>query len=188
VGACESAIVFPSPIIRTVQGSPRLVAALAVAASVAAVVAGVASGHGSSVRTTACKEGMTTVNGTPARVFCGPATASVTIDGKSASFKQGNCMKTSKYISVNIGTVVLGSTKKPKPDYFGMTVGQVLGDTSVPAAGHDGTYTHAVFALDYKGKGYAVTTVTVKLQGNRTHGTFSGKTLLNQSVKGSFHC
>lgn len=136
-----------------------------------------------------CTEGMTTVNGIAARVFCGPATASATIDGKAAKFKQGMCAKTSKYFSLNIGTVVLGVSKKPKPDYFGLTVGRVPGDTTSPAAGHDGTYAKGiVLALDYKGTGYAVTKATVKLSANRTTGTFSGTTLLNQSVKGSFHC
>jgi hypothetical protein len=167
----------------------RLVGVLIAVASAAALVVGVAGGHGATLRASGCKEGMTTLNGAPVRVFCGPATASLTINGKPAKFSQGSCAKTSKYFSINIGTVVLGTTKKPKPDYFGMNVGQVLGDTSVPAAGHDGTYSKGVvLAFDYNGKGSAVTTATVKLQGSRTHGTFVGKTLLNEVVKGSFHC
>ena len=62
---------------------------------------------------------------------------------------------------------MLGTTTKPKPDYFGLPVGNapIVGGT--PAA-HDWTLAQAVSA-HHAGKGYAVISATVTLS---KHGTF----------------
>ena len=91
-------------------------------------------------------------------------------------------------VAVNVGTVVLGTTSKPKPNYFGLDVGQIPGTTGKPAA-KDGSYPAVVLALDYGGKGYLTTGVTVVLSGNRTHGSFSGSALGSSAkVTGTFSC
>ena len=100
--------------------------ALCLAASTVAVAAPTASSR------TSCTPGVTSVGGVQARVFCGPAKAKIHVNGKTLSFGGGDCERTSKYVSVNIGTVVLGQTTKKKPDYFGLDVGQIPGSTNKP--------------------------------------------------------
>jgi hypothetical protein len=166
----------------------RRVALLIVFAALSALAAGsVASGAPAS-----CTPGVTKVNGQNARVFCGPAKATVHYGSKVFTFSQGDCEKTSQYVAVNIGTVVLGTTTKPKPNYFGLVVGKVLGSSDKPAS-HDGTYTGGVLALDYGGKGYLTRgdTMKITLAGGRSRGTFTAQTLFaNPPVKvtGSFSC
>ena len=131
---------------------------------------------------------MKSVGGVSERTFCGPAKASVKFGSESFSFKGGDCVATSAYVSVNIGTVVLGETSKPKPDYFGIDVGQTPGSTTKPA-GKDGTYSVEALALDYGGKGYLATGVTVVLTGNRTHGKLTGTAMGGGgNVTGTFSC
>jgi hypothetical protein len=136
----------------------------------------------------ACKPGVHTFSGsTKARTFCGPARATVTVGGKTFTFKGGNCQRGKKYLTINIGTVVLGSTSKPRPEYFGITVGKTAaGGTPAPK---DGTYDSAVIAVVHKHKGYPIGNSSVTLMGGRTKGTFTG-TLAGSgdAVSGSFRC
>ncbi len=159
--------------------------ALAVAASAgAAATAGAAPGR------EACTPGTRNVNGVLSRVFCGPAKATAKVGGKTLAFRNGVCERRAAYWDVNIGIVTLGQTSKPKPDYFGITVGRFPGaGGGVPAAGKDGVYkTGVVLALVSGGKGLAVVRATVTLQGGRTRGTFTGRTLTGALVSGSFRC
>lgn len=136
----------------------------------------------------ACTPGVKTANGVTERTFCGPAKATVHYAGKTFVFSGGDCQKTSTYVAVNIGTVVLGTTSKPKPNYFGLDVGRLPGSTGKPAA-KDGSYPAVALGLDYGGKGYLATGVTVVLSGNRTHGTLSGSALgPSGNVTGTFSC
>jgi hypothetical protein len=134
-----------------------------------------------------CTPGLTKVGGVTARTFCGPARATVKVGGKTFSLANGNCDRTARYVSVNIGTVVLGLAKK-KPDYFGLNVGRILG-AGKPAP-RDGTYHGSALALDAGGKGYAVRAdeIEVTLTGNRTKGTFTATLLAGGSISGSFSC
>ena len=89
---------------------------------------------------------------------------------------------------MNIGTVVLGTSTKPKPEYFGLLVGKapIVGGTPAP---RDGTYKPQALAVDHAGKGYAILQSSVKLQGGRTRGTFTGKVFgSNAAIHGSFRC
>jgi hypothetical protein len=136
----------------------------------------------------ACKPGVHTFSGsTKARTFCGPARSTAVIGTAKFAFKGGSCHKTKKYVTLNIGTVVLGDTSKPHPEYFGITVGQT------PAGGKpapkDGTYDDALLAFVHKHKRYSVGDASVTLQGGRTHGTFSGQLAPNGApVTGTFRC
>ena len=140
---------------------------------------------------TSCSAGVISFGGVQARVFCGPAKATLHVGGKTLSFKGGSCESTSKYVSVNIGTVVLGQTTKKKPDYFGLDVGQVPGSTTKPAA-KDGSYAGGTVAVVSGGKSYAVRGDTVKivLSGNRSKGTITGTLIFGGSgaVTGTFSC
>jgi hypothetical protein len=62
---------------------------------------------------------VTEINGKPARVFCGPATATVTVGGADLDFKDGACEFLGSDLTVNLGTTVIGETTGP--DYFGLT-------------------------------------------------------------------
>ena len=153
----------------------------------AALLAGLWLGGTASGRPAGCTPGVTQSKGVTARVFCGPATATVNVGGKSFSFRNGNCDRAAQYVSVNIGTVMLGPVRN-KPDYFGLNVGRIFG-AGAPAP-RDGTYRGGAVALDFGGKGYAVRagTITVTLAGNRSKGTFKASLLLGGFVSGSFAC
>jgi hypothetical protein len=120
-----------------------------------------------------------TVGGVSMRTFCGPAKATVHYGSKTWTFSQGQCTK-SPYFAVNIGTVVLGVTSKPKPDYFGLTV-QKVGGVVKPMA----------ITFDHGGKGYPVRTdtATVTLSAGQTKGAFSGTSFVDGTkVTGTFSC
>jgi len=140
----------------------------------------------------ACTPGAARFRGQDARVFCGAARATVRYGSKTLTFSQGSCDRTATYVTVNIGTVVLGSVKGAKPDYFGLVVGQVSGPGAKPA-GSDGTYKGGILALDYRGKGYVIDgrSLVFTLTGGRTRGTFTGLSLFTNPVvkiSGSFSC
>lgn len=166
----------------TVRRTIVLLTALGIAGCVAASTA-VASRTG-------CTPGVISFGGVQARVFCGPAKATVKVGGKTLSFTGGSCERTSKYLTVNVGTVVLGTTTKKKPDYFGLDVGAYPGSTGKPAA-HDGSFTGGVLAVVSGGKSYLLRGDTAKftLSGGRTKGTFSAAGLLGSgAATGSFSC
>ena len=162
-----------------------------VAAAVGSLIAvGIVGGRAAAGNASAnCTPGVITYGGAQARVFCGPAKATLKIGTKVMKFSQGECLKTSTYVSVNIGTVVLGQSNKPKPNYFGMNVGKTFASNDKPA-GKDGTYKNADVAIDYAGKGYLVRrdTVVTKLTSGRNKGVFTAKTFDGKSVSGSFTC
>ena len=114
-----------------------------------------------------CTAGVHPYGGANARTFCGPAKATVVVGGRTIHYAGGNCERGAAYVSLNIGTVVLGTSTKPKPEYFGLLVGKapIVGGT--PAT-HDGTFVPEALVADHAGKGYAMTQAKVKLAGNRT--------------------
>ena len=144
-----------------------LIAALCVLAGAAVPAAGAKA---------SCTAGVKTVGGITQRTFCGPAKATVLYGTQTWHLTQGQCSKSGGYFTVNIGTVVLGMTSKPKPDYFGLTA--------------QGAKAVAI-AVDHGGKGYAVRadTAKVKLLPGQKGGTFSGTSFADGSkVTGSFSC
>jgi hypothetical protein len=176
----------------TVHGHASLQRAgfVALAASVVAFAAagrGLASSR-ATVGATACKAGVRKLNGVPARTFCGPATARVLAGATTFVFTGGNCVTTAKYVSVNIGTVVLGQTTHRQPNYFGLDIGRIPGSSS-PPAGKDGTYrSGTVLTIEFAGKSYDVLTGVAVLKGHRTRGTVKGKTFSGRALTGTFHC
>lgn len=161
--------------------APLILLSATLAAGAIAGAAGTAEGAKK------CKPGVHKFDGsTKARTFCGPARATADL-GQTVKFKPGSCEKTKKYVTVNIGTIVLGSTKKKRPEYFGLTVGET------PAGGKpapkDGTYDDATVSFVHKNKGYALGNATVTLTNNRTRGTFTGTIFGQQGeTTGSFRC
>jgi hypothetical protein len=126
----------------------------------------------------ACKEGVGKFGGASARTFCGPAKAKVRIGGVTVSYAGGECSKSAFGWSINIGTVVLGTTSKPKPEYFGITV------TKAAA----GTYANQGVAVVHAGVTRSVLGTVVLKSGVRS-GTFSGRVFgTRTTLTGSFSC
>ena len=98
------------------------------------------------------------------------------MNGKTISYKGGECSKSIGLFTVNIGTVVLG-TLKNKPEYFGVT-----------AKAKAGVQSRQTVAIVHAGKTRSlIGTVTLK-PGLRS-GTFSGKAFGSSTViSGSFSC
>jgi hypothetical protein len=143
----------------------------------AAVLAFVGSVAASSGRDAGCVAGMTKVAGVQARTFCGPARATVHLNGKTVIFEGGQCSTGPAGWTVNIGTVVLGTVKAP-PEYFGVT-----------AKAKAGSHANQAVALDHAGKGYAITQNTVTLKPGIRSGTFTGTAFGSSSpVTGTFSC
>ena len=134
----------------------------------------------------ACHEGVHAFGSAKARTFCGPAQATVKVDGRSFTLKGGACDAGSGFLTINLGTIVIGKTSRTKPDYFGITVGDVAGGE--PAAG-DGVYTDGVVSYVRKHRSASLSQASVTLKGKRTRGSFSGTLVPSgKPVTGTFHC
>jgi hypothetical protein len=153
---------------------------LGFAAAVAAALAVTAAGAASAVASSAppCIPKVTKIGGKPAVIGCGPATATVTIGGKTYSFKSGFCESSTsnkEALHLTLGTVV--ETKKPgSAPYFDLTV-------STPnLAAVNADYGGKVIVLD------GLVSVKGKIPSN---GTFSGSTVGQGSAAkftGSWNC
>jgi hypothetical protein len=152
-----------------------LVAGL-IAALTATALAATAFASSSPHAAAACLPGMKKINGVNARTFCGPAKATVKINGSTVSYKGGECSKSIGLFAVNIGTVVLGNLKN-KPEYLGVT-----------AAAKAGVQTRQTVAVVHAGKSKSIIG-TVTLKAGLKSGTFSGKVFGSSAViSGSFTC
>jgi hypothetical protein len=145
-------------------------AALVAVASTIALAIGSAGDAASKT----CKPGVTKYGGAPARVFCGPAAATVRKGTATFAIRGGRCDRFGSTFTVNIGTVVIGTPTKPRPEYFGITVFN---------AGKDGAYTGGIASVVHRGKRFSSGTASVTLKNGRTRGTFKAGRL-----SGSFHC
>ena len=154
----------------------RLLAAGALAALALTAAAG-----GATESASACKPGTHTVGKVTYRIFCGPASATVKFAGKTQTFRHGSCLKTGigKVFTISIGRLTI-SKGKPRYSYLGI---------AVPSAKRDGVYRRAVIGWAYGGKRYSLYNVVLRLAGNRTRGTFSGRIVGKPGpVTGSFRC
>jgi hypothetical protein len=146
------------------------------AVGAAATFAATALASGSPDRAEACVPGVKKIQGVNARTFCGPAKASVKLNGQTVSYKQGECSKSTGLFAVNIGTVVLGNLKN-KPEYFGVT-----------AKAKAGKQTGQAVAIVHTGKSYAVMG-TVTLKSGLKSGSFTGEVFGSSKViSGTFSC
>jgi hypothetical protein len=147
---------------------------VAICAGLALTATALASG--SPRAAAACTPGVHKIGGVNARTFCGPAKASVHLNGKTITYKNGECSKSIGLFSVNIGTIVLGSLKN-KPEYFGVT-----------AKAKAGAQTRQAIAVVHGGKTSAIIG-TVTLKAGLKSGTFSGKVFGSPTkITGSFTC
>jgi len=160
-----------------------------------AFVAGLAATAAAAPTRAACTAGPFTKGGASGVVFCGPAKATAKVGGKSYTFTSGSCVRTSRYLYLNLGTEVL-SGPRGSYSYFGLLVGAYPGaNPGTKAAPKDGTYGGGLVTVRWKGKdsilnGAGDKTVKITLEKGRTRGTFSGTTFIEPRVKvaGSFSC
>lgn len=123
-----------------------------------------------------CTPGTKTIGGASARTFCGPAKATVTLNGKTVSYNGGTCSTSIGLFSLNIGTVVLGTVKNA-PEYVGVT-----------AKAKAGSQSRQTIAVVHAGATRAVIG-TVTLKPGLKGGTFTGKAFGSKAViSGSFSC
>jgi len=164
----------------------RAAVLLVLAAAAALATAGAASS-----RQAGCTPGQFTSGSSSGVVFCGPAKAAVKVAGKTYALSGGSCTKTSKYVNVNIGTLVLSGPKKTY-SYFGLLVGRYPGSLpGAKASPKDGTYAGGLVSFVWKGKSYSAdTNVKITLKKGRSAGTFSGAGHFTPNLKltGSFSC
>jgi hypothetical protein len=139
-----------------------------------------ASGNGTGAAA-ACKPGAHKVGKVIYRTYCGPASASVKVAGKTYTFRNGSCLRAgiTRVFTISIGK--LSSRKgKPRYSYFAVTV---------PNAQHDGVYRRAVITWSIGGKRYSLSNVKLRLTNKQTRGSFSGRDVGRRgAVTGSFRC
>ena len=124
----------------------------------------------------ACTPGVKIIGGASARTFCGPARATVRLNGKTISYRGGVCSTGTGLFSANIGTVVLGTVKNA-PEYFGVT-----------AKAKAGTLSRQTIAVVHAGASHAVVG-TVTLKPGLSGGTFTGRAFGSKAtISGSFTC
>jgi hypothetical protein len=131
---------------------------------------------GAVASTTSCVPGVKAINGVSARTFCGPAKATVKMNGKTISYTNGACSTSIGLFTVNIGTVVLG-TLENAPEYVGVTAKATVG-----------TQSRQTIAVVHAGQRQAIIGV-VTLRAGLRQGTFPGKAFGSTDlISGSFTC
>ncbi|HEY1367352.1 MAG TPA: hypothetical protein VGF23_09575 [Gaiellaceae bacterium] len=134
---------------------------------------------------TQCTAGVTTVAGQPARVFCGPARATVHYLGRTYAFANGLCKRAPAF-TVNLGTVTPARSVPPSLTYFGLVVegtkpGTYRG-TKVLVAFQVGSMRVGLHDLLAEARPDTSATLT------GSSGTFSGKDAHGNLATGSFTC
>src|SRR5262245_58434069 len=148
---------------------------------VLAAVVGTAASTGGAAPAKACKAGTHKIGKTTYRVFCGPASASITVAGKKHAFRSGSCLKvgSKRVFALAIGKLAITKTRA-RYSYLSVTI---------PVAKRDGLYRGATVAWAYGGKRQLLSNSKVRLAGKRTRGSFSGRVAGRKSlVTGSFRC
>jgi hypothetical protein len=132
--------------------------------------------------------GNTTYKGVRARTYCGPATATVKVGGRTLTYRGGSCLRNGVAIELGIGTVILDpkDPKGPLPRSFGISVGRIFG-IGRPAP-RDGSYSSVMVTYVEGGKRYAGASGKAVLAGGRTRGSFTARLLTGQTVSGTFRC
>jgi hypothetical protein len=130
----------------------------------------------------ACIPGPKMIRGVHVQVFCGPATATIRLGGRTIRIRQGQCgPNVSGYFSVRVGIFTFIPSRS-KYTWFAAYVGGDRGRT----------YRNQKVAFEYGGRHFPVWPNTVRLKAAPyaipSGGTFAGRTNTGQSVSGSFKC
>jgi hypothetical protein len=173
--ACAQSILFWTVIECEGRIVKRTIATLA-AVWTATILSATVFASGAVAGATTCVPGVKTINGVSARTFCGPAKATVRVNGKTISYAGGACSTSIGLFTVNIGTVVLGTLKNAR-EYVGVT-----------AKAKAGTQSRQTIAVVHAGKSQGIIG-TVTLKAGLKQGTFAGKAFgSTEMISGSFTC
>ncbi len=113
----------------------------------------------------------------PARVFCGPAQATVHVGSHTYRMHGGSCIRVASGFTLNIGTMSLAPTSPPP--YLGITL-----ESSKP-----GAHGRPTLALVASGKRVSLSRgAIVTLAAGGAKGSFSGHDLSGAAVRGTFSC
>lgn len=139
-------------------------------------VSAAAACTGATASRSACALTTKTIKGHKAAIFCGPATASVLISGKSYRFKGGTCLWVGKTLILSVGTQVNGvpaSANNEGLPYLDLT----------SASGLAGVYA-------FSGHFHLVMSIIKVAAHGHASGTFKGREPLGAttSFTGSYHC
>lgn len=159
------------------------VGAVLSSSAVAIAVAVLAAPEGAIASSTAppCTQKITKVQGFTAIDYCGPATGTLKLAGKTYNFKNGYCSTNrAQPLQLTLGTIVTGKTKKTNA---GLPLFQVTVDAS--------TVVPATVNVDYGGK-VLVLEGSLSLKGKiMSAATFTGKNPVgasNAAFSGSWNC
>jgi hypothetical protein len=159
----------------------RFVVSFAVAVAAGAISASIAA---TAPTKAACTPGTGKSGNYPTRTFCGTATATAKVGGKTLVFKGGECAISQGYWTVNIGTIELGAPSSAKKlSYFGSTL--------MRNSHADGTYSGTGVSVSFNvpGKGYLVTGGTLTLKNGGKSATFSGSNIFDHTkASGTITC
>jgi hypothetical protein len=124
-----------------------------------------------------CAPSVKIVASAPARVFCGPAQATIHVGARTYRLHGGECTRVASGFTLNIGTMSLAP--KSPPSYLGITI------ESSKAGRHD----RPTVALNLGGKRLALrTSSTVTLAAGAAKGSFGGRELSGAAIRGTFSC
>jgi hypothetical protein len=148
------------------------IAALMAGAAIAAVAA---PSHASAA---GCRPGTMTIGGAPARVFCGPAHATVQVGARKLTFRGGRCERLGSSFTLNIGTLSFATASKLP--YLGISL----------TGAHAGRSTRPTVSFNAAGTRSSLRTTgaVVTLAKGLKSGTFAGRTFAGAAVTGSFSC
>lgn len=113
-----------------------------------------------------------------ATVFCGPATATVKLGGRTLTFSKGTCIWTTNSFTLQLGTI-FHSWYKPYPVNPALSIWTSSG----PVA-------RAVVHIYWQGKRTLLSTTrtTARANATLTGGTFEGRTAAGGRVTGAVRC
>lgn len=143
----------------------------------------VGAAQGLSSRAGACKPRVETIGGMRAVVFCGPATATVAVAGRTLRFRGGECKRSPRRFALQLGTFVERSSTNAGRPFFSLIAparGDGLGRSFTSMLF---SYRGVPFVVGGGGRGFSY-----RLSNNRSRGTFSGIDNRGDSVRGSFAC
>jgi hypothetical protein len=153
--------------------------ALLVGAGVLAIGAAATSGAARA----ACAAGLKTRGGHPVHVYCGPATATVQLEGRRVVFQYGTCERLYDGVFVvDLGIAEL-SPIRPRFRFFELEL----------FATRDGTYRKLPGVVprvrwNVFRERTTLSPSVVRISGGMTRGSFSGKLENGSRVSGSFTC
>lgn len=157
--------------------------AIALSSACCLAAAGSLSAYAAAKSAPPCTPKITKIQGHQAAVNCGPATATLTISGKTYSFRNGVCevsKSAGAALKLDLGTVVVGLRDNAGRANFSMLIG-----AHIHTAFGDGS----VFEAHYGGKSLLGGDSLISAKGTiPAKGTFTSKVTVGAKFTGSWNC